>query len=201
MFAGVPLGWLDVVVALCGLVGVGFGVVTLLNEPGQVRGRYKFLSTVLFGCVFLLGGSDFLATRTIAPRFSLTGHIDALKNHGGKNPRCDIGLAGSNDSHAGLIGDFSCGQLYLGEHIKATWMTFNAHIVRIDILSGANTGSHLNDTGPFMAVIQIAIGLFLIYVAIRVRRRNPNAYPPKRTADDPPGGVDEESRLNLSGRK
>jgi hypothetical protein len=202
MFTGRPLEWLDIVVVACCFAGVAFGVLTLLNEPGLRRGRFRFFCAVLLGSVFVIGASDVLATRAVAPRLTVTGNIVTLRNRGGRNQTCDIGLADFEGGGFGVRGDFSCGDLYVGERIKATWLIFNAHIVRVDIESGVNAGRHLNDTAPFTSVVGILFGLSFIYLAVRSRRSNPHAYPRKRTRGDPPSsGVDEDSLLNANGRE
>lgn len=198
MFIGVPLGWLDVLVCLFAAGAAVFGFLMLIEDPGPRKGRLAFRASMLFASFLILCSCDSVATRLIAGRGSFAGTVLKRSSTGGKSPSCDLTLADSDGNRTWFTGGFSCGRLVAGEQVSVTFTTFNREAIRLDVLSGADAGTHLSDSWPFRSVLFFGLGLWVIYKALDMRNLNPDADAKvAHDLDHPVSDVDDESLLHL----
>jgi hypothetical protein len=196
-----PYRWLDIIVVLCVLAALSFGLLTVCRSPSPLRGRFKFLGSLFLGLAFFFGGADSLLTLHYAPRSTSVGIISDLTSHGGKHPTCDIALRDPDQTLSVLTGSFSCYGLHTGDQVRIQWMNFNFRIARLDVIAGPDQGSLRNGGDPFASIMSVALGSFLLYAAYRSLRLNPTAIPEERDNQSPlDGDVDEASLLHLSDR-
>ena len=96
--------------------------------------------------------------------------------------------------------DYAGKELQLGEDVQAIWMSYK--VVRLNVLSGPESGAKITDVVPFEALASIAFGVYFIFFMKREQRRNPTAIPVEASGGQTPldGVVDTKSLLNLSGK-
>ena len=100
-----------------------------------------------------------------------------MERHGGKNPKTYFRLNTGNGGYFRLCANSESQALENGETVTADWMLFNADVLHYRVLTGPHSGAQFQDVIELESILGPCLGVYLMYVAYRVRQRSPMSHP------------------------
>jgi hypothetical protein len=128
----------------------------------------------------------------------VTGTIQNLKQHHGKNSSSSFEIQPANGQQIVVHAAYAGKNLFNGETVRAEVLRYQGTLLSLSVLDGPYAGwKQREGDGTIGACFDIVIGSFLTFLGIRKWRSEPDAPEvPDYTA--PANAVDEQSLLHLN---
>lgn len=197
------VGLIKTLLVLCVCLVIGaicFGIAAAMASISPTKGRYKWIATTLFGSAICVT-SVAMFVQTQLPVSHFVGIISSVQVHPeGKDYRTEVQFQAHTGTtlmaHAhGRSSFFRPGERVVLDYQTQTGTIVKAHFIAAD---GREEGV-FNSADSWMAGLGLLIGLFIIWVAFRVNKRDPEGAEENwRSGEAPLNSVDEDSLLHLS---
>lgn len=164
--------------ALCiclGIGAIGYAIATAMASISPSKGRYKWIATLLFGSAICGSLATFALTQLLTSH--VFGNISSAQVHPDrKNYRTEVRL---QTSTGGKLVTYAHGRSFHfrpGQHVALNYQERTGMIVKAQFIGpdGKEEGV-FNSSDSWTAGIGLLCGLFIIWVAFKVNKRDPEA--------------------------
>lgn len=194
-----------ILLALCGCLVIGsicYGIASSVASISPRKGSLRRMATLLFGSAISVAALTMFFAETSLPVTDAIGNISFVQVHpSGKDYRTDVLLQTSTGSSLAVFARGRSPFFRLGERVALTYQTqtgliVKAHFIAVD---GKEEGI-FNSADSWVAAVGVLLGIFIIWTAFKVNKRDPEGAEERGDRRRMPLGsvVDEGTPLHPS---